>query len=97
VNHLADRSDAEIRALRGKQYTSSGKSNGGSPFPYTPEQVSKIVRQVPDSMDWRIAGAVTPVKGWYYPLALITHCHFQTEYMDNKLSARINIRYSDFV
>jgi C1A family cysteine protease len=56
VNHLADRSDDEIRVLRGKQYTRG--YNGGSPFPYKSTDYTKL----PGSLDWRLYGAVTPVK-----------------------------------
>ncbi|XP_035727441.1 digestive cysteine proteinase 1-like [Vespa mandarinia] len=57
VNHLADRSTLEMKALRGKQYTKG--YNGGEPFPYDIEQE---IANVPDSIDWRLYGAVTPVK-----------------------------------
>nr|XP_034183715.1 digestive cysteine proteinase 1 isoform X3 [Osmia lignaria] len=56
VNHLVDRTDLELKALRGKQYTKG--YNGGQPFPYNTEEVT----EVPDSLDWRLYGAVTPVK-----------------------------------
>ncbi|CAG9764807.1 unnamed protein product [Ceutorhynchus assimilis] len=56
VNHLADKSDNELKALRGKSY--SGEYNGGLPFPYT----SSNYTDVPDQWDWRLYGAVTPVK-----------------------------------
>ncbi|CAB3361153.1 Hypothetical predicted protein [Cloeon dipterum] len=56
VNHMADKSELEMKAFRGRQYSEG--YNGGSAFPYdTPE-----MHKVPDSMDWRIFGAVTPVK-----------------------------------
>ncbi|XP_069676606.1 digestive cysteine proteinase 1 [Periplaneta americana] len=58
VNHLADRTELELKALRGKQYTDG--YNGGSPFPYT--NLDAIMDQIPDDLDWRIYGAVTPVK-----------------------------------
>lgn len=58
VNHLADRTDLEMKALRGKQYTEG--YNGGAPFPYT--NLSSILKQIPNDIDWRIYGAVTPVK-----------------------------------
>nr|CAD7424901.1 unnamed protein product [Timema monikensis] len=59
INHLADRTDLEIRALRGKQYTAGKHYNGGLPFPYnTSEELDKL----PEYIDWRLFGAVTPVK-----------------------------------
>lgn len=48
-----------MRALRGKQY-SNVEDNGGLPFPYDPVN---DVKGIPDSIDWRLYGAVTPVKG----------------------------------
>ncbi|CAK9805575.1 Counting factor associated protein D [Anthophora plagiata] len=57
VNHLVDRTDLELKALRGKQYTRG--YNGGQPFPYN---VEKEVTTIPDMLDWRLYGAVTPVK-----------------------------------
>lgn len=57
VNHLADKTDMELKAIRGKQYT--GVYNGGQPFPYS--NFDKI--QLPAQFDWRIYGGVTPVKG----------------------------------
>lgn len=56
VNHLADKNVAELKALRGKQY-SGVKNNGGKPFPYETKKTA-----VPEQFDWRIFGAVTPVK-----------------------------------
>lgn len=60
VNHLVDRTDLELKALRGKQYTKG--YNGGQPFPYNAEEE---LSAIPDSLDWRLYGAVTPVKGCY--------------------------------
>ncbi|XP_003705787.1 C1 family peptidase 26-29-p [Megachile rotundata] len=57
VNHLVDRTELELKALRGKQYTKG--YNGGAPFPYNADEE---VKKVPDSLDWRLYGAVTPVK-----------------------------------
>ncbi|XP_074042295.1 digestive cysteine proteinase 1 [Leptinotarsa decemlineata] len=56
VNHLSDKTEAELKALRGKQYT--GVYNGGQPFPY--EDADS--KHVPQQWDWRLYGAVTPVK-----------------------------------
>lgn len=67
VNHLADRTDLELRALRGKTY--SGVYNGGKPFPYTNIDSSSF----PTQFDWRLYGAVTPVKGIilvFYPVRI---------------------------
>ncbi|XP_031843430.1 C1 family peptidase 26-29-p isoform X2 [Nomia melanderi] len=57
INYLVDRTDLELKALRGKQYTKG--YNGGQPFPYNVEREQE---DIPDSIDWRLYGAVTPVK-----------------------------------
>ncbi|XP_078043578.1 C1 family peptidase 26-29-p isoform X2 [Augochlora pura] len=57
VNHLADHTELELKALCGKQYTKG--YNGGQPFPY---DVAREQKNIPDSIDWRLYGAVTPVK-----------------------------------
>lgn len=62
VNHLADRSDLELKALRGKRYTPG--YNGGQAFPYNIESLTQLSATLPDNFDWRIMGAVTPVKGY---------------------------------
>jgi len=56
VNHLTDRTELEMKALRGRQY--SGVYNGGAPFPHKHVDRAKL----PSEFDWRIFGAVTPVK-----------------------------------
>lgn len=63
VNHLADKTPVELRALRGRRYTAG--YNGGKPFPYN---AAKEVKSSPESFDWRIYGAVNPVKGTYMVL-----------------------------
>ncbi|CAF4531408.1 unnamed protein product, partial [Rotaria magnacalcarata] len=50
--------DDELRVLRGRRYTKG--YNGGLPFPKREFMSSN--RAIPDSIDWRIMGAVTPVK-----------------------------------
>ncbi|XP_066590345.1 digestive cysteine proteinase 1 [Prorops nasuta] len=56
-NHLSDRNEFELSLLRGKQYTKG--YNGGQSFPH---DIEKDSADVPDSWDWRLYGAVTPVK-----------------------------------
>ncbi|KAH8256017.1 hypothetical protein KR026_004989, partial [Drosophila bipectinata] len=57
VNHLADKTEDELKARRG--YRSSGVYNTGKPFPY---DVPKYKDEIPEQYDWRLFGAVTPVK-----------------------------------
>ncbi|XP_005529723.1 PREDICTED: digestive cysteine proteinase 1-like [Pseudopodoces humilis] len=56
LNHLADRTPQELAALRGRRR--SGTPNNGLPFPS--ELHASII--LPESLDWRMYGAVTPVK-----------------------------------
>jgi C1A family cysteine protease len=57
INKFADRTDDELRVLRGKHYTEG--YNGGLPFP---KELKSGIQAIPDTIDWRIMGAVTPVK-----------------------------------
>ncbi|CAB3232442.1 unnamed protein product [Arctia plantaginis] len=59
VNHLADRTDEELSALRGRRY--SGPNNG-LPFPYSESLIRSESDKVPTEYDWRLFGAVSPVK-----------------------------------
>lgn len=45
--------------MRGYRKLNVGEYNGGLPFPYS----KKDFKNVQPEIDWRIAGAVTPVKG----------------------------------
>ncbi|XP_077547400.1 C1 family peptidase 26-29-p [Haemaphysalis longicornis] len=56
VNHLADRTPEEISVLRGRLASNDGSSNAEQ-FP-----AHKFAADVPDQVDWRLYGAVTPVK-----------------------------------
>ncbi|KAJ6663436.1 hypothetical protein lerEdw1_009515 [Lerista edwardsae] len=56
VNHLADHTAEELAVLRGRLET--GVSNSGWPFPS--QAYSDLA--LPESLDWRLYGAVTPVK-----------------------------------
>lgn len=55
INHLADRSQDEMAVMRGRQGRKT--PNNGLPFPTELRSVTP-----PDSLDWRLYGAVTPVK-----------------------------------
>lgn len=56
INHLADRHKDELGMIRGR-LTSQGPNNG-KPF-----DLSEInLKDIPDTVDWRISGAVTQVK-----------------------------------
>jgi len=58
VNHLADRNPEEMIKLRGKIHDPNLKYNGGQEFKYRASEVDGL----PESLDWRLYGAVTPVK-----------------------------------
>ncbi|KAK3091873.1 hypothetical protein FSP39_023296 [Pinctada imbricata] len=56
VNHLTDKSSQELKMMNGYRY--SHGSHGGLPF-----DTSKYrVQDLPTDIDWRLYGAVTPVK-----------------------------------
>ncbi|XP_065277967.1 uncharacterized protein LOC135893925 [Emys orbicularis] len=56
LNHLADRTPEEMAVLRGRLQDQS--PDNGQPFPLAP--YAGII--LPESLDWRLYGAVTPVK-----------------------------------
>ena len=57
VNHLADLTDGEIKTMRGKLY-SGVIHNGGQDF----DKTKYRLKDIPIQWDWRLNGAVTPVK-----------------------------------
>ncbi|XP_050527447.1 digestive cysteine proteinase 1 [Daktulosphaira vitifoliae] len=57
VNHLADKSELELKSLYGYKKTIL-ENNGGKHFSYDMNNIKNL----PDSIDWRILGAVNPVK-----------------------------------
>lgn len=63
VNHLSDRTDEELAALRGRVYTARTRTEDvGLPFPYSESMVKDMSVKLPSEFDWRLFGAVTPVK-----------------------------------
>jgi len=58
INKFADRTDEELRVLRGRRHSKG--FNGGLPFPI--QELTSKNQAIPDSIDWRIMGAVSPVK-----------------------------------
>lgn len=57
VNHLTDRTVEELEVLQGRK-SSLSVHNDGQPFPYNIDEYSDL----PEEYDWRLYGAVTPVK-----------------------------------
>jgi len=58
VNHMADWGQEEFRLIRGRQSTVGKTNNLGKPFP----RDVFYGRPTPEYKDWRLEGAVTPVK-----------------------------------
>ncbi|XP_064624536.1 digestive cysteine proteinase 2-like [Lineus longissimus] len=56
ANHLADRTSDELKYMRGRLHSTG--YNGGLPFNMEDYKTNDL----PDSLDWRLFGAVTPVK-----------------------------------
>jgi len=59
VNHLTDYSNEELNSMCGYKKTNLKEFNGGEPFLYNKDDLKNL----PSEIDWRIAGAVTRVKG----------------------------------
>lgn len=69
MNHLADRTPDELRAMRGYRATpvaerkpSESRPFTASPFPHSAAEVRRLAASLPEQWDWRLYGAVTPVK-----------------------------------
>jgi C1A family cysteine protease len=58
TNHLADRTGAELAVLRGRVHDPAAGPNGGMPMEHSRAEAAAA----PASLDWRLYGAVTPVK-----------------------------------
>lgn len=58
VNHLADLTKDELHALQGRK--STGRKSNGMEFPYDLNDYPES--DFPNDYDWRLFGAVTPVK-----------------------------------
>jgi len=56
---LADYSNTELKAMCGYRKLNEEEHNGGESFPYNKTDFQNL----PSAIDWRIAGAVTAVKG----------------------------------
>lgn len=58
INHMTDFSGDEMRRMRGLLRRDANRFNGGLPFEKTKHSLSSL----PANWDWRLLGAVTPVK-----------------------------------
>lgn len=65
INHLVDRFDHELIHLRGKLYSKPEEKSKFGELPFD-HDVEKEKNNLPEVWDWRISGAVTPVKGMNY-------------------------------
>lgn len=62
VNHFADKTADEWVHFKGL-LPSNDTQKGAKPFPYDSEYLKNMEYKMPDSIDYRILGAVTSVKG----------------------------------
>ncbi|KAL8558058.1 hypothetical protein ACOMHN_022951 [Nucella lapillus] len=58
INHMADRSDRELKMMN--KFRRTKNYDGIQGLPFDDSQFAKA--PIPDQMDWRLYGAVTPVK-----------------------------------
>ena len=59
INHLADKSEDELKVLRGR-IVSKTKDNGGLPF--RPKLSAEQQGELPAYWDWRLQGAISPIR-----------------------------------
>lgn len=85
VNHLTDQTPEEIAALRGynKKLASSKHGRGNGAQPHKLMGAAVPISSLPAKMDWRLKGAISPVKDqgkcgscWTFAAAATIESHF---------------------